>query len=97
MNEDKYLEILRNNKYNQFKILVNKVGKLEEYINLPYIQDGTATGVIKDSVETNEGYELTIYLFHVNASVAFAFDAELKEISPTEVFLTRKQTEEKSS
>lgn len=52
-------------KFIKGKTVVSKVGKLEDYINLPVVKDSKAIGVINNATELDDGYELEMTLFKV--------------------------------
>jgi len=55
----------------KLKTIVPKQGNIEDYINKPFLDringdpfDSTAIGVISDAIEVENGFELTINMFH---------------------------------
>lgn len=50
--------------------MVGKVGNPEDYINLPVTRNGVAIGTIRECVEKDDKYELTMYLWlHVGMGI----------------------------
>lgn len=47
----------------KMKVLVNKIGKTDDYIHLPVIRNEKHIGVVTEARETDNWYELSITVF----------------------------------
>lgn len=58
-------------KAHEFKVLVNKLGKLDDYLNMPIVKDEIAIGIVTKAEELDDKYELSYYLFkeHIQIEV----------------------------
>lgn len=62
-------------KYVYLETVVEKIGKLLDYINLPIVKDDRAIGIVSFVEEVEEGYKLTLLMFN---SVDIQLERNLK-------------------
>lgn len=57
------LELYNKLQSNIIKTYVSKIGKLEDYLHLPFTHNELPIGVVTEVIELEDAYELTVIMF----------------------------------